>query len=89
MVALTSAASFNQYHTLVYLLLQIAAFSGILLSTLPSKKYFTVEELYDELERKSIIEQKKRERAAQNNQAFAPSEAVAFENDQKESDTDE
>ncbi len=89
MVALTSAASFNQYHTLIYLFLQLAAFSGILLSTLPSKKYFTVEELYDELERKSIIEQRKLERAAQNNQAFAPSEAVAFENYQKESDTDE
>ena len=47
------------------------------------------DELYDELERKSIIEQRKLERAAQKSQAFAPSEAVAFENDQKESDTDE
>ena len=82
-VILASAVSFNQYHALVYLLLQLTAFAGILFGTLPSKKYFTVEALYDELEAKSIREQRNLEREAQ------MTDTVVFENNQTESNNDE
>ena len=82
-VILASAVSFNQYHALIYLLLQLAAFVGVLFGTLPSKKYFTVEALYDELEARSIREQQKLDRDTQ------VSEPIDFENNQTESNNDE
>ena len=51
---------------------------------LPSKKYFTVEQLYDELEQKSIKLQKKLERDEQRRLARQD-----FENIEEESNTDE
>lgn len=41
----------NQLYVLLYLLLEIGAIGGIMIALLPSKKYFTVDALYEELER--------------------------------------
>ena len=79
----SNVSSFNQYHVLLYLLLQLAVFFAILLNTFPTKKYFTVEGLYDELEEQSMREQRRLERNLQN------PVLKFFEKKQNESNTDE
>lgn len=81
--------SFNQYHVLIYLLLQGAIFAEMLVKILPNKKYFTVEALYDELERESIKQQKKLDSAAGKRQGRKKSEQAESEEIQEESNTDE
>lgn len=83
-VVLGAVGGFNQYHVIIYLLAQLAALTVMLLMILPSKKYFTVEQLYDELEQKSIKQQKKLERDEQRRLARQD-----FENIEEESNTDE
>lgn len=64
-IAAGVAGFVNELHVLLFLLLELGMISGIMLSRLPSKKYFTAEALYFELEQKHERLVRKEERAEQ------------------------
>ena len=41
----------NQLYVLLYLLIELSTIGGIMISFLPSKRYFTTDALYEELEK--------------------------------------
>ncbi len=65
LVSLDTVGFINEFHLLLFLLLELGSVACVMLSKLPSKKYFTTERLYFELEKEHEKLIRQQDKAAQ------------------------